>query len=149
MVFQVQGAEKYPATAVVQFHQGRIGQIEFAFQQGAPATAVRLLDGGAADTAAVAPVPTGVRLVSLVAPEVIAHILRIRFDEGAAARPVAKVLRLKYGEGRMADGGRNGEDAPGYFWTHAPLKSPGQPVRVLHADQSPAPGFDEGFEPGR
>ena len=45
VVFQVQGANEQPALAVVQLHQRRIGQVELAFQQGAPAAAVGLLDG--------------------------------------------------------------------------------------------------------
>ena len=73
MVFQVQRAEDHPALAVVQFHQRRIGQVKFAFQQRTPAAAVRLLDGRAAHAAPVAPVPAGVRLIAFVPTEVIAR----------------------------------------------------------------------------
>ncbi len=94
MVFQVQGADDQPSLAVVQFHQRRIGQVELAFQQGTPAAAVGLLDGRAADSAAVAPVPPGVGLTALVPSEVISHVFRVCLNQRAAARPVAQVVGI-------------------------------------------------------
>ena len=84
MVFQVQGADDQPSFAVVQFHQRRIGQVELAFQQGTPAATVGLLDGSAADPAAVAPVPPGVGLIAFVPSEVIPHVFRVGLNQCAA-----------------------------------------------------------------
>ncbi len=158
VVFQVQGAHDQPSFAIVQFHQGRIGQVELTFQQGAPAAAVGLLDGGAGDPAAVAPVPPGVGLVSFVSKDVGSHafvagliglvaglipfvsldvgshlVFRVRLDQGAAARPVAQVVGIH----AAGDRGIQGEDAPADLRAHPPPEGLRHPLTGLARRSSP------------
>ena len=55
-------------------------------RQATPAAALGLLDGSAAHSASVAPVPAGVGLIPFVSPEIVPVVLRVSLNQSAAAR---------------------------------------------------------------
>src|SRR5512138_861404 len=106
---------------------------------------MRFFDRRAADPAAVAPMPSGVRLLPLVSAQVRAFVFWMRLNQGAASRPIAKLFSIDT-RGKL---GVHRKRAAGHFRAYSPTQRPGHPIGVVTEDEHPAAFAHVRFELGR